>query len=117
MAEEMCQKQPGKNWFPRFLKRWSDTLDSTFLGAINRSRQSADDCSKYKRYFDKVENVTRKYRVLPENTYNMDEKGFLIGLFQKLKRVFNKSLKQSGKLKGVGQDGSREWITCLATIC
>ncbi|KAF2435276.1 hypothetical protein EJ08DRAFT_333731 [Tothia fuscella] len=60
MAEEICQKRPGKNWFPRFLKRWSDTLDSSFLGAIDRSRQCVDDYNKYKLYFDKVATVTRK---------------------------------------------------------
>lgn len=46
-----------------------------------------------------------------------DEKGFLTGLLQKVRRVFNKHSKQAGELKEVGQDGNREWITCLAAIC
>lgn len=49
--------------------------------------------------------------------YNMDEKGFLIGRLQKTQRVFTKDLYKQGKLVGVGQDGSREWITVVATIC
>jgi hypothetical protein len=47
----------------------------------------------------------------------MDEKGFLLGVLQKARRVFNKEAYESGKLLGAGQDGNREWITLLATLC
>jgi hypothetical protein len=47
----------------------------------------------------------------------MDEKGFLLGRITKAKRVFPKDLKASEKLLAAGQDGSREWITVVATIC
>lgn len=53
-----------------------------------------------------------QYNILPENTYNMDEKGFLIGVLQKTKRVFSKTT----EIRGTGQDGNREWITVVATI-
>jgi hypothetical protein len=33
------------------------------------------------------------------------------------KRIFPKALMKKQKLLGPGQDGSREWITLLATIC
>lgn len=58
-----------------------------------------------------------EYEVLPHNIYNMDEKGFLLGVLQKTKRVFTRASFESGKLLGAGQDGNREWITILATIC
>jgi hypothetical protein len=47
----------------------------------------------------------------------MDEKGFLLGVLKKMKRVFTKCYQDSGRLRGAGQDGSREWITLIATIC
>jgi hypothetical protein len=47
----------------------------------------------------------------------MDEKGFLISRLQKTQRVFTKHLYKQVKLVGAGQDGSREWITLVATIC
>jgi hypothetical protein len=47
----------------------------------------------------------------------MDEKGFLISHPQKVKRIFPKALMKKQKLLGARQDGSREWITLLATIC
>jgi hypothetical protein len=38
----------------------------------------------------------------------MDEKGFLIGRQQKVRRVFSRKYFKSGKLLGVDQDGNRE---------
>lgn len=55
----------------------------------------------------------KEYEIQPENIYNMDEKGFLIGVLQKTKRVWSKST----EIRGAGQDGNREWITIMATIC
>ena len=47
----------------------------------------------------------------------MDEKGFLLGKLHKTKRIVNKKATEIGKLLGSGQDGNREWISLLATIC
>lgn len=73
--------------------------------------------ASYERYFSIISEKMDEYQILPENTYNMDEKGFLIGRITKAKRVFSKHLKVSKKLLRAGQDGSREWITVIATIC
>ena len=63
--------------------------------------------------FQKIE----EHDIQPHNTYNMDEKGFLLGKLQKVKRVVSKEAFESGQLLGAGQDGSREWISLLAAIC
>jgi hypothetical protein len=47
----------------------------------------------------------------------MDEKGFLLGILTRSKRVFSRRLYEEGKIKAHIQDGSREWITLLACIC
>jgi len=57
------------------------------------------------------------YDITAENMYNWDEKGFLLGLAQKLKRIMTKKMYDSGKIKGAAQDGSREFISLLASIC
>lgn len=49
--------------------------------------------------------------------YNMDEKGFLIGICQKTRRIFTKQSYKDKKLVRAGQDGNREWVTVIATIC
>lgn len=47
----------------------------------------------------------------------MDEKGFLLSVLSKQKRIFSRSLYEEGKLKKILQDGNREWITTIACIC
>jgi hypothetical protein len=47
----------------------------------------------------------------------MDEKGFLIGVFSKSKRVFSKAKWERREVREALQDGSREFITVLACIC
>lgn len=49
--------------------------------------------------------------------YNMDEKGFLIGVLSKMKRIFSRRRYEEGGMKQLIQDGNREWITTIATIC
>jgi hypothetical protein len=47
----------------------------------------------------------------------MDEKGFLIGVLSKSKRVFSKAKWERREVREALQDGSREFITVLACIC
>ncbi|KAF1981063.1 hypothetical protein K402DRAFT_343171, partial [Aulographum hederae CBS 113979] len=47
------------------------------------------------------------------NMYNMDEKGFAIGVLNKARRVFS----SQNPPKGASQDRNRAWITVIAGIC
>ena len=47
----------------------------------------------------------------------MDEKGFLIGVLSKQKRIFSKLRYKTGGIRQFIQDGNREWITSIACIC
>jgi len=51
------------------------------------------------------------------HTYNMDEKGFLIGILSKQKRIFSRIKYEKGGIKQMIHDGNREWITSIACIC
>jgi hypothetical protein len=46
----------------------------------------------------------------------MDEKGFLIGLINKTRRIFSREQWKAGRLLGACQDSNRSWITLLACI-
>jgi hypothetical protein len=58
-----------------------------------------------------------QYDYAPRNVYNMDEKGFLIRIVKKTRRIFTKSWKKQGKLQDAAQDGNRSWITLITGIC
>ena len=47
----------------------------------------------------------------------MDEKGFLLGVLGKTKRVYTKDGGFNKEKLKTGQDGSRDWISLIATIC
>lgn len=55
-----------------------------------------------------------KYDIDARQMYNMDEKGFLIGVAQKSKRIFSRQLLEAGTLGNTQQDGNREWVTAIS---
>lgn len=117
IATQLGGRPPGLNWCSRFVTRHRLELDSRYLNSLDLERHHADSVALFEQYFSIVGKKICEYNIQPENTYNMDEKGFLLGNINKAKRIFSKDLKASGKLIGAGQDGSREWITVVATIC
>jgi hypothetical protein len=78
---------------------------------MDRNRHQADLGDKYKPYFDLLNDKMTEYNVEPRHTYNMDEKGFLIGITSRSKRVFSRQLWEKKEVTEALQDGSREWIT------
>ena len=59
---------------------------------METSCPKADSGAKYSKYFKLLHYKMAEYDVQPENTYNMDEKGFMIGVSGRSKRVFDKLL-------------------------
>jgi hypothetical protein len=116
-AAALCGTAPGKNWAGAFGVRHKDELDCKYLNTIDLERHKADSEHSYRQYFAVLKEKIVQYNIQPHNCYNMDEKGFLIGHLQKVKRIFPKALMRAQKLLGTGQDGARHWITLIATIC
>jgi hypothetical protein len=116
-ASDIAKKELGKGWVDRYIKRYDVHLISRWATGIDRSRHQADSQSKYSLYFELLRSKLSQYDIEPCNMYNMDEKGFMLGVLTRSKRVFSKRLYEEGKIKAHIQDGSREWITLLACIC
>ena len=116
-AVELSGRQPSKNWPHRFIKRHSDVLASGNLALLDISRKKANNWHEYRYWFTLIDEKTRQYQIEPHNMYNIDEKGFLIGVLTKARRVFNKAAVTTSKIIGPSQDGNRSWITVMATIC
>ena len=47
----------------------------------------------------------------------MDEKGFMLGVIGKTKRVFDKVFYKERRYKQPSHDASREWVTVIGAIC
>ncbi|KID96268.1 DDE superfamily endonuclease, CENP-B-like protein, partial [Metarhizium majus ARSEF 297] len=116
-AQDIAKIEVGRNWAYGFVKRHHTDLGCTWFDGFDIARRRADNTPRYKAYFELIRKKIEEYDIAPCNTYNMDEKGFLMGVINKTKRVFTLNLKKQGKLLGASQDGSRSWITFLACIC
>jgi hypothetical protein len=116
-AKELSGKEPGKHWAGRWVKAHEDKLISRYSQGLDCQRKRADSAFKYALYFELLARKIKEYEIQPEYIYNMDEKGFMIGITTRAKRIFSRRQYEQGGLKQQLQDGNREWITTLACIC
>ena len=116
-AIEMAQEWVSDSWVTRFLDRHKDTLLYKWASAIDAQRHYADSSDKYTQYFELLHATIEKYSIEPRHTYNMDEKGFAIGLVGRSKRVFTRSTYEKKRNQQSLQDGNSEWVTVLASVC
>jgi hypothetical protein len=84
---------------------------------MDRTRHLADSEVKYQYYFDHLHSKIKEYNLGAKNLYNMDEKGFLMGLTGRSKRVFSKRMWTKKEVRASLQDGSREFMTLMAATC
>jgi transposase-like protein len=87
----IAKKPCSERWVSRFLKRNSDNLTIKFSKGMDRNRHVADSGDKYQLYFELLHSKIREYDIDPRYIYNIDEKGFLISILARLKRVFSKA--------------------------
>ncbi|KAK1912874.1 hypothetical protein P3342_004810 [Pyrenophora teres f. teres] len=78
---------------------------------MDRTRHLADSESKYRLYFELLHRKITEYHLEARDIYNMDEKGFLIGLIGRSKRIFSRRQWEKKKVRASLQDGSREFLT------
>jgi hypothetical protein len=55
-----------------------------------------------------LEEQIAKYNLVPKDIHNIDEKGFLIRVLAKQKRIFSRQRYKEGGIKQMIQDGNRE---------
>ena len=72
------------------------------------------DSGVIQRWFNLVEWVCHEYGICDDDVYNMDEKGFLMGLAHAVKVIVHRARKEEEK--SVGQTGNRELVTVIEGI-
>ena len=98
-AQEICHKEIGKEWVSRFLHRYYVELVSKWTMGLDYNRSRADSAFKYILYFELLRKKIEQYRVEPQHIYNIDEKGFLVGILSKMKRIFSRRRYKEGSIK------------------
>ena len=84
---------------------------------MDRECHLADNKRKYKLYFNLLLSKMQEHEIKERNTYNMDKKGFFVGIAHRRKRIFSKAVYESGERTAAMRDGNREWVTLLACVC
>lgn len=113
-VSSIARGQVSDSWVSRYYKH---NLKVKWNTAMDANRHTADSDAKSKLYFDLLQQKIALYDVDSEHTYNIDEKGFKIGIIGRLKRVFNREAWEKRKFKAALQDGNGEWVTLLACVC
>jgi hypothetical protein len=116
-ASEIASESASDAWVTRFLHRNHEHLTSKYTLGMDATRHRADSKSKYEAYFKLLHSKLTQYGLEPRHMYNMDEKGFMLGVLSRSKRVFSRQMWESREVTAALQDGSREWITLLAAVC
>jgi hypothetical protein len=91
-ASKIAATPVSDSWVTRFLNRNTTNLVSKWTTSMDRTRHAADLKHKYKLWFELLHSKIKQHNVLPCNTYNMDEKGFMIGVLNRSKRVFSRRM-------------------------
>ena len=101
----------GVNWIRRFIKRHKE-LETRFDRRLERQRKAAEDPSIMEHHFKLFNRAQTKYKIRPEHIWNMDEKGFLLGMAAKSKVVCRKGRRNPRFV----HDGNRKLITVVEAL-
>ena len=107
-ASEVAGNLLGPTWVSRFIDRQSIHLIIRWSTGIDRVRFQADDTDKYELYFDLLHGKMVQYGIQRQNSYNIDEKGFMLGVLGRSHRVFSKATWVKGGALSSIQDGNRQ---------
>jgi len=110
-AELIIRMTVGENWVSRFLNR-HPMLATKLTSPLERGRVDAEDPRVVRDHFAKVQRVIIAKNIQQKNMYNMDEKGFLIGLSEKSKVICT----YKGQTFKMMDDGNRELLTVIESV-
>ena len=85
-TRDSTQARLGKTWLSSFLNR-HPKVSSKFGSNLDRQRALAGSPGHITDYFHKLKKALKEYKFLSKNIYNMDEKGFMLGMSSRSKFV------------------------------
>ena len=103
----------GEGWIQRFLKRHPE-LASVRARNIEAARVRDPSPERLKQWFDDLNDTITKFKVRPENIYNMDESGFSIGEVEASRCIIDAYVRQQFQK---ATPGRQEWVTSVECIC
>lgn len=116
-ASTIAHERVSESWVTRFYYRYEHNLILKWRTSMDTVRNTAESYYRYELYFDYPYGKIKEYDILLENSYKMDEKGFMIGVIGRAKRLFSRRQWEKKEVTAALQDGNRKWIMVLAAVC
>jgi DDE superfamily endonuclease/Tc5 transposase-like DNA-binding protein len=110
------QKEVGKNWVTRFIKR--NGLHSILSRNLDSQRAFNNDPDVIQDWFAFYRVISKRYKIRQRNMYNFDEKGVLFGISANSRVILtSKDYRTLAIRKSVQQPGSRESVSLIESFC
>lgn len=111
-ASLIANRRVGRNWVTRFLKRHAE-LARVKSRLLETQRGKANNVEAILHWFGLFHETMQKHKLLPENVWNMDEKGFMIGYGKKTDIIVPTIAKHQ---RFCVHDGNRESVTMVECV-
>jgi len=102
----------GKRWIYNFLNRNPD-LAAKYGTQLDRQHAYASNLRSLRDYYRKLLRLIQKHGLLPQDIFNMDERGFIIGRSAGAKVI----CRAGRRPPRVTHDGTREMLTAIECCC
>lgn len=101
----------GQNWHQRFFKRHPN-LKTKWVRSIAQQRAFANNPATIRAWFSLYIKTKEHYNISDNCVYNMDEKGFAMGVAKGAKYVCHRAIHETF----VTAPGNKEWVSVIACI-
>lgn len=102
----------GDYWITGFRNRHPEIADR-YSAPIENERAAAGMPETINFFFNRLSEVWSRYHIPPEDTYNMDEKGYAIGQGSKQTKVLAHRKRKTSRIR---QPGNREWVSVIECV-
>ena len=100
----------GRHWYQKFLKRHPD-FKIKYNRNLDQSRKDAGSPEILRDWFELYTTTLVKYGISDEDTYNMDEKGFAMGIADSSKVIIKGTTTPFNV-----HPGNRDWVSLIECI-
>jgi hypothetical protein len=108
ISGEVC----GDRWYAGFRERNPDII-GVLARPLEAPRAQALNCSNVTAFFNMLRVLIDKYNILPQNIFNMDEKGVVLGQGGNQYALVDRN----AKTVRIVENGNRENVTVIECVC
>ena len=102
----------GHNWYLRFLSRHPG-FKTQYSRNLNQDRKDAENIKSIQKWFDLYNSTRIQHGILESDIYNMDEKGFAMGITDSSKVLVRRTERQAFSV----QAGNQDWVSLIECVC